>query len=208
MPVMSVVERAFCRSRPWRSFARRMVLPWALRGQRLAGDVLEIGGGSGAMADGVARAHPAARLTVTDLDEAMVEAARSRLAHHANVVVRQADVTDLPFEDGSFDVVTSYLMLHHVIDWAPALAEAARVLRPGGVFFGYDLTDTRVARLVHRADGSPFELISPSQLQDGLAGAGLMDIAVDAAYAGHLMRFAARKPNPAGASRRSGTATT
>jgi len=196
MPVMSAVERAFCRSGPWRAFARRLVLPWALRGRRLAGDVLEIGGGSGAMADGVARAHPAAQLTVTDIDEAMVEAARNRLARHANVVVRQADVTDLPFQDGSFDVVTSYLMLHHVIDWAPALADAARVLRPGGVFLGYDLTDTRVARLVHRADGSPFQLISPSQLQDGLADAGLTDIVVDAAYAGHLMRFSARKPNP------------
>lgn len=79
MPVMSGVESAFCRSAPWRSFARGRVLPWALDGLRLCGDVLEIGGGSGAMADGVARTFPAVRLTVTDVDEAMVAGARACL---------------------------------------------------------------------------------------------------------------------------------
>lgn len=79
MPVMSAIEGAFCRSGPWRSFARRSVLPWALDGHRLAGDVLEIGGGSGAMAAGVARDYPDVRLTVTDVDEAMVASARERL---------------------------------------------------------------------------------------------------------------------------------
>lgn len=197
MPVMSAVERAFCRSGPWRSFARRVLVPWALHGQELAGEVLEIGGGSGAMAEGVARAHPAARLTVTDIDEAMVAAASSRLAGQESVVVQQADTSDLPFEGGSFDAVTSHLMLHHVIDWPLALAEAARVLRPGGIFLGYDLTDTRAARLVHRADGSPFRMISPAQLREGLDDAGLREIAVEESFAGHLMRFRARKPGHA-----------
>ena len=197
MPVMSVVERAFCRSAPWRGFARRVVLPWALHNQGLAGDVLEIGGGSGAMADGVARAFPHTRLTVTDVDDVMVGAARQRLAGHANVDVRRADVTDLPFEAGSFDAVTSYLMLHHVIDWPAALGEAADVLRPGGLFVGYDLTDTAAARLVHRADGSPFRLITPTELRSGLAEAGLVDVAVEESAAGHLMRFRATKPSPA-----------
>lgn len=195
MPVMSTVERAFCRSGPWRGFARRTVLPWALHGQDLAGDVLEIGGGSGAMAHGAARAFPEARLTVTDIDGVMVGIARKRLADHANVEVRRADVTDLPFEAATFDAVTSYLMMHHVIDWPAALGEAARVLRPGGLLVGYDLTDTRAARIVHRADGSPFRLISPKALRLGLLEAGMTAIAVEESVAGHLMRFRATKPS-------------
>ncbi len=193
MPVMSAIEGAFCRSGPWRSFARRRVLPWALDGLDLHGDVLEIGGGSGAMAAGVARSFPDATLTVTDVDEAMVAAAARRLAGHGNVRVERADVTALPYRGASFDVVTSYLMLHHVIDWLDALGEAGRVLRPGGALVGYDLTDTALARWTHRLDGSPHRIIAPSELSDGLAVAGFTDISVSLSARGHLMRFRATK---------------
>ena len=193
MPVMSAVESAFCRSGLWRSFARRRVLPWTLDGLGLWGEVLEIGGGSGAMADGVARLFPCVRLTVTDIDDAMVADASTRLAKHANVVAEQADVTALPYTAGSFDVVTSYLMLHHVIDWLDALTEAARVLRPRGMLVGYDLTDTRAARFIHRVDGSPHRIITPEELRDGLAVAGFTDIDVTVAASAHLMRFRATK---------------
>ena len=194
MPVMSVIEGAFCRSRPWRGFARRRVLPWALDENPLAGDVLEIGGGSGAMAAGVARTYPDVRLTVTDVDEAMVSSATGWLAAFPNVTVTRADVTALPFDHASFDAVTSYLMLHHVIDWVQALAEAARVLRAGGTFVGYDLTDTRLARAIHRADGSPHRIIAPDELADGLTVAGFTDIAIRQSWRGHLMRFHAHRP--------------
>ena len=189
MPVMSSVERAFCRSSPWRHVAGRRVLPWALDGDRLLGRVLEMGGGSGAMAQVMARRFPEATITVIDVDDRMVTAASPRLRHISNVRVERADVTDLPFEAASFDVVTSYLMLHHVIDWAEALAEATRVLRPGGMFIGYDLTDTGLARLVHRLDGSPHRLIAPIELSRGLAATGLTDARVKVSARGHLMRF-------------------
>ena len=45
MPEMSPFEQGFCRSAPWRWFARTVALPWALQDQQLSGDVLEIGGG-------------------------------------------------------------------------------------------------------------------------------------------------------------------
>lgn len=194
MPVMSAIEGAFCRSAPWRSFARRVVLPWALDGHSLTGGVLEIGGGSGAMAASMARAYPHVRLTVTDVDEAMVSPARARLSHDANVTVQVADVTDLPFADASFDAVASYLMLHHVIDWPGALREVRRVLRPGGQLIGYDLTDTRLARWIHRADGSPHRIIAVDELAHGLAMAGFAPGVVRPSFAGHLMRFYAEKP--------------
>ncbi|WP_459975064.1 class I SAM-dependent methyltransferase [Nocardioides pyridinolyticus] len=194
MPVMSAIEGAFCRSASWRSFARRKVLPWALDGHRLSGDVLEIGGGSGAMAAGIARTFSDVRLTVTDVDTAMVDAARRRLSSYTNVTVEAADVTALPFADASFDAVTSYLMLHHVINWLEALAETARVLRPGGAIIGYDLTDSRIARWVHKADGSPHRIIAADELADGLAVAGFTEITVRPSFAGQLMRFHAHQP--------------
>lgn len=190
---MSVVEKMFCRSAPWRAFARRAVLPWALSGTPLAGDVLELGAGSGAMAEGFVRSHPQIRLTATDVDPAMVRAARHRLAGLGGVTVKQADVTALPFDDGSFDAVTSYLMLHHVIDWRTALEEAARVLRPGGILVGYDFTDTMFARLIHRADRSPHQILAADELRDGLEAAGFEDVAVRASYRDHVMRFRARR---------------
>ncbi len=194
VPVMSAIESAFCGSAPWESFARRAVLPWALDGHQLTGDVLEIGAGGGAMADGVARMFPTACLTVTDVDDAMVSAARARLVNHQSVAVERADVTALGFDDASFDTVTTYLMLHHVIAWQDALAEAVRVLRPGGTFIGYDLTDTRVARLVHRADGSPHRIIAMAEMRDGLAAAGFADVTVRSSALSHLMHFRAVKP--------------
>lgn len=193
MPVMSAIEAAFCRSDLWVTLARRSVLPWVLAGRSLTGEVLEVGGGAGAMAAAVARMFPAIQLMITDLDQAMVDAARGRLAGLPNVWVARADVTSLPFRPGSFDTVTSYLMLHHVIDWTAALAEMARVLSPGGALIGYDLTDTRLARAIHRVDRSPHRIVAPDELADGLAVAGFADITVGLSWRGHLMRFYARR---------------
>jgi ubiquinone/menaquinone biosynthesis C-methylase UbiE len=192
MPVMSTVERTFCRSAPWNAFARRVVLPWALHGTQLSGEVLEIGGGSGAMAAQVGDLFPDARLTVTDLDEAMVREARGRLRTRDNVAV-QADVTALPFEDNRFDVVTSYLMLHHVIGWEQALREAGRVLKPGGALIGYDLLDRRAARWIHRLDRSPYRLIGLDEWRPALARAGFGNCRLTPGFGGQVVRFRAVK---------------
>ena len=151
MPVMSRVEQAFCRSAPWRAFTRRTVVPWASRGHILHGEVLELGSGSGAIAADLVDRYPITHLVATDVDPRMVASAGRRLARYVpRVDVRRVDATALPFPDASFDVVASFLMLHHVIDWEQALAEVVRVLRPGGMFVGYDLVDTAPARLLHR----------------------------------------------------------
>jgi SAM-dependent methyltransferase len=58
------------------------------------------------------------------------------------LALTQADVTRLPFSDSSFDAVLAVHILHLVPDWRGALAEAARVLRPGGLFIqGRDWRD-------------------------------------------------------------------
>jgi ubiquinone/menaquinone biosynthesis C-methylase UbiE len=194
MPAMSAVERSFCQNPLWGGFARKAVLPWALQGVRPEGELLELGSGSGAMAAGTAQTFPDLRLVITDIDPAMVRAARQRLRGHAQVFVAQADVTDLPFDDDRFDVVASYLMLHHVIEWRKALAEARRVLRPGGTFVGYDLHRTRIAEWIHVVDRSPYRLIEQKEFAPALAAAGFEDVRVTRALGRHVSKFVARTP--------------
>jgi ubiquinone/menaquinone biosynthesis C-methylase UbiE len=62
------------------------------------------------------------------------------------VEVRTADITELPFDDNSVDVIVSNLVVHNIprnADRAKAIAEAARVLRPGGRLLLADLWATR-----------------------------------------------------------------
>src|SRR5437763_15981152 len=102
MPAMSPFEAAFCRSAPWRLFARRLVLPWALQGVRPRGHVLEIGAGSGAMAAEVLSMFEDVDMCVTDFDDAMVAVAVERLAPFGSRgECRQADATSLPFAAAS-----------------------------------------------------------------------------------------------------------
>lgn len=166
---MSIVEAAFCRSRMWTWLARTKLLPWALQGQELAGEVLEIGGGSGAMAHALVQRWPHTHVMVTDYDPAMVDAAGARLAaYDKQVAVQTADASALPFPDESFDAVLSLLMLHHTLTWEQVLAEAGRVLRPGGKLIGYDLLDTAPSRWLHRLDRSPHRLIALPELVSAL----------------------------------------
>ena len=88
--------------------------------------VLEVGCGSGEMAEQVA-ALPGVSLVATDVDDESVELTAAR-----GVDARQADVCYLPFDPESFDVVYAGWVLDHVRDIDRALAEVRRVLRPGG----------------------------------------------------------------------------
>ncbi len=195
MPIMPVGERVFCRTAAWGLFARRAVLPWALAGHPLSGEVLEIGGGGGAMAAGVLTRFPSVRVTVADLDPLMVRVTQRRLARFgARATATVGDATDLPFDDGRFDVVVSFLMLHHIGRWEAAVAEAVRVLRPGGHFVGYDLVDTAVSRGIHHADRiHDLRSITAPTFRAVLAAAG---VTAPILREGRLtLRWAATKPS-------------
>lgn len=166
MPSMSKLEQVVCRSAAWRWLAREVILPWALQREVLTGEVLELGSGSGAMAQGILERFPDVRLTATDYDPAMVDAARRRLAGFGERArVERADATALGYPAASFDAVVSFIMLHHVLAWEDAIAEALRVLRPGGVLVGYDLLAHPVARAAHVIDRSRHRLVSLRELR-------------------------------------------
>jgi SAM-dependent methyltransferase len=98
-----------------------------------AADVLEVGCGDGNIwRENLERIPAGWRLTLTDFSPGMVDAARAALGDRAEYAV--ADVRELPFPDASFDAVIANHMLFHLEDRRPALAEIARVLRPGGAF--------------------------------------------------------------------------
>jgi SAM-dependent methyltransferase len=88
--------------------------------------VLEVGGGEGELAERI-RGELGAEVIAVDQSERMVEIQRSK-----GIDARVGDVQELPFADGELDVVVAAWMLYHVPDLDRALAEIARVLKPGG----------------------------------------------------------------------------
>jgi ubiquinone/menaquinone biosynthesis C-methylase UbiE len=187
---MSRFERAYCCSTVWRSSSSAIARE--LGAQRLGHDVLEIGAGSGSVAQQLLSDSPELAWTAIDIDPHMAQAAATRLRGFAGASVKTGDATAMPFPDDSFDSVVSCLMLHHIIDWERAVAEVARVLRPGGIFVGYDLVRTPLARLFHRLDGSPHRLIVPEDFRAECARDGLTT-SLQSRLLGHVMRFVARK---------------
>jgi ubiquinone/menaquinone biosynthesis C-methylase UbiE len=194
MPEMPPSAKATLTSLPYRLAARRVILPWLLQGERPAGEGLEIGAGSGAMTAQLLTLFPKFRMVATDYDTELVSSAEQLLAgfgHRAGA--QRADAAQLPFEDGRFDLVLSAAMLHHVIEWDKALAEAVRVLRPGGRLIGYDMLDTAAIRLMHIGERDSTRLLRPGQLGATLNRLGVTDIQAKTALGGTVMRFAARK---------------
>jgi ubiquinone/menaquinone biosynthesis C-methylase UbiE len=96
-----------------------------------SGEVLEIGGGTGA---NVEHYGPDVRsLTIVEPARPMLRRLQARLREEMpQARVLRASAEDLPFEDDSFDVVVSTLVLCTVDDQPRALRELRRVLRPGG----------------------------------------------------------------------------
>ena len=117
-PLLSRAERTF-----YPEYRRR-----AAGGAR--GRVLEIGAGSGANLSYYAAD---VELTVADANIHMLRRLRAKAeAANVKVDVHHVDAEDLPFDDESFDAVVATLMLCSVDDPARTLAEAWRVLVPGG----------------------------------------------------------------------------
>jgi ubiquinone/menaquinone biosynthesis C-methylase UbiE/DNA-binding transcriptional ArsR family regulator len=103
------------------------LLPALLDPDVVVGD---LGCGSGRIAATIA---PYARAVVAvDSSPEMLDVARSRLAGFANVELVEGRIEQLPLASASLDLALVVHLLHHIVDPSAALAEVARVLRPGG----------------------------------------------------------------------------
>jgi 2-polyprenyl-6-hydroxyphenyl methylase/3-demethylubiquinone-9 3-methyltransferase len=94
--------------------------------------VLDVGCGAGFLANDLAAAGHRVVGLDTSVESLMVAATHIR---SGMVLYQQADAMALPYRDGQFDVVCAMDFLEHVDDPARVVAEAARVLVPGGLFF-------------------------------------------------------------------------
>jgi len=186
---MNRVHGLICSSGRWARSVERKLLPWGLDGVALGEEVLEIGPGFGATTRVLAR-RPGS-LTVAELSQSYCERLRCELDEHVEVV--QADATAMPFEDGRFSSVVCFTMLHHVPSpqlQDRLLAEAARVLQPGGMFAGTDSIGTdRAFKLLHVRD--TLVPVAPEALPGRLEGAGLVEPRVERGDGS--FRFQARK---------------
>jgi ubiquinone/menaquinone biosynthesis C-methylase UbiE len=191
---MVAAARWFCTTAPYQLLAGRVLLPWALQGLDPAGEALEIGAGSGAMAAQLLARYPGLMLMVTDYDAGMVSRVGKIIAAFpGRATVQQVDAARLPFADDRFDVVLSFAMLHHVGDWRGAVAEAVRVLRPGGHFVGYDALEGPLTRLLHVGEGENVQMMRRGQLEAELAELPISPMPIRRSFMGLVVRFNATK---------------
>ncbi len=138
------MERHYSPGRTWEAVARGIANLLTL------GDVLDIASGDGVLAELLA---PHARsIHCIDSSGRVINAARERLRPLANVVVEQGDMHALQFPAASFDVVLLLHALTYSEKPAAAIAEATRVLRPGG-----KLLATTLVRHAHKRAVEPFD---------------------------------------------------
>jgi len=178
-----------CGSPEWAEYLQTEVLPVVTRDVDLGAAMLEIGPGPGAATEWLR--HKVRQLTVVEVDEAAAAALDERYCG-TNVEVRTGSGAELGYPDASVDSVGTFTMLHHVPTLAlqnKILAEAFRVLRPGGVLVGSDSLAGNDLHLFHADD--TYNPVDPASLLARLQtiGFGQITVMVD-----ERLMFVARKP--------------
>jgi ubiquinone/menaquinone biosynthesis C-methylase UbiE len=157
--LMNRVESALVNSPPRRWLQLRYETPVLLEiGGRLPAGAraLEVGCGPGYGIRLVLERFGADQVDAVVLDPAMLDRARRRLArrHTGRFRLAEGSATDLRSalgaDDESYDAVFDFGIIHHIPDWHAALAEIARVLKPGGRFYFDEVTSHALARPSYR----------------------------------------------------------
>jgi len=108
--------------------------------------LLDVGCGAGNYTLKVLERLPCLEVMLVDLSKPMLERARERVtaATNGGVRVLQADVREVEFGEGKFDIVLASAVFHHLRsddEWRSVFAKVYRSLAPGGSFWIYDLID-------------------------------------------------------------------
>jgi len=136
--------------------------------------VLDVGTGTGLLAIGLAKRIPGVEVIGLDLSDVVLELARDNVQKSEGLLrvsFEKGDAEDMPFEDGTFDLVISSNTLHLIKSPTKMFNEIHRVLKPKGRFFISDFRRNWLGIFTNhiRASYSPKEvkdLLSQSKLQD------------------------------------------
>ena len=186
---MNPDHEKLCGSPEWAADLQAQILPVVTAGVSLGQDMLEIGPGPGAATAWLL--EQVAHLTALEADEAAAARLASRYPG-SNITVDIGDATRMPYGDESFDSVGSFTMLHHVPTAAAqyqVLAEALRVLRPGGALAGSDSLASNGLHHFHHDD--TYNPAEPATLLVWLRALGFTPITITI---GDELMFTARKP--------------
>jgi ubiquinone/menaquinone biosynthesis C-methylase UbiE len=159
-------------------------------------DVLETAAGTGVLTRAITSRLPAhVRVVATDLNQPMLNHAKSLQSHDDRIKWKQADALALPFEDQTFDVVACQFGVMFLPDKVAGYKEARRVLKPGGRFFFnvWDrISENEFADVVTEALATIFPQDPPrfmartphgyhdvKKIGEELTAAGLADFSID-----------------------------
>jgi len=169
----------------WAAHLEGDVLPTATAGVELGPELLELGPGPGAATDWLR--HRVERLVAVESDPVAAASLASRFGSDPRVEVVAGDASALGYPDASFDTVATCTMLHHVPTRSlqeKVLAEAFRVLRPGGAFLGSDSLSSDELHRFH--EGDVYNPVEPSAFLVRLQSAGFASITL---HVGHNIIF-------------------
>jgi ubiquinone/menaquinone biosynthesis C-methylase UbiE len=178
-----------CTSPEWAEHLRSDILTVLTRDADLGKEMLEIGPGPGAATEWLR--HKVARLTAVEIDETAAAELAARY-NGTNVEIVVGSAAELSYPDDSFDSAGCFTMLHHVPTVAlqnKILAEAFRVLRPGGVLIGSDSVASTGLHDFH--EGDTYNPVEPASLLPRLQTLGFGKITISVDYS---VTFIAHKP--------------
>jgi arsenite methyltransferase len=180
--------------------------PTAVADLRPGERVLDLGSGGGIDVLLTAkRVGPTGYAYGVDMTEEMLELARANAARAGatNVEFIQGTIEDVPLPDASVDVVISNCVINLAGDKRAAIAEAARVLRPGGRFAVSDVIADPGMDDATRADMAAYTgciagALTEDEFREALSAAGLTDVEISATHRVHEQAASAivraRKP--------------
>jgi ubiquinone/menaquinone biosynthesis C-methylase UbiE len=190
---MNLFHRWYCNSKGWAAMMQNGMLPAILQGFEFGDNLIEIGPGPGVTTDWLRTRVP--HMTAVEIDHKLATSLKQRL-EGSNVTVVEGDATAMQLPDNTFSSAVCFTMLHHVPSpelQDKLLAEACRVLQPGGLFAGADSTPSLMWNIYHIFDTrTP---VDPDAFAPRLERAGFTEVNVRRAPEGRSgFSFRARKP--------------
>lgn len=116
-----------------------------------AGEILDLGAGTGRIPIELSKREEEARIVAIDLSVSMLDIARINIELAGltdQINLDRVDAKELPYDDDRFAVVMSNSIVHHIPNPEPVIREAVRVTAPGGLLFFRDLSRPATAEIV------------------------------------------------------------